>query len=667
MIEKMIILLGLLAGLNAEAALSELDKSVAAPRGNMLTNPGFEAGKAGWINFGAAGTYTTTTTSANRYEGAVSGSWDSDGSAQTFRSDLFSTHGRAGTNGVASCAFKAASGTATHTINVQDQLGATLATASLGVGTTYQRVSVNFPFGSSTSVRVVVASVASNEPELFIDSCYLGAAQDFNLFQVSQASVVGSAFIAGTANCTPTVTSSSWSDFGTDTDCPGPTIDTNPGPGVIQTTDTNLPQFTVNALPPGTYKVTMQAFPGSGATVEFAYRVSDGTTNSMSTFERRDNAGTSGINAVNVTGYFTYSVSGDRTFKMQCLGDGAANCFLAMNNVARPANLLFFIERFPTSSETAARVDSLPASWNGYHGSNCTYSRSGTSLGDFPADATCDFIEQQNVNFGTVTSQLSGSDKLPGIVFTPRRAGRFLVIANFSGLLTSSGNTSTYELYDGTNSLGNSSFSAPGNEYTPHTLQGIVYASSTSAVTVRIRGVSSAGDVRITGPGSQSTSHIRWTVIALDQSFPAPVLVSPNCSVRLDTGNGYGATGTAIRRYTNSSVVGNCIAYADSSNSGMSFTINTAGVYTVDWSAKRSASAANIGISVNASSLTTTPDALTVANGNLGYKTIVGSSGDFGNISKTKYFNAGDVVRVFANGNVANDSLEIVNIVRVGN
>jgi hypothetical protein len=658
MIEKMIILLGLLAGLNAEAALSELDKSVAAPRGNMLTNPGFEAGKAGWINFGAAGTYTTTTTSANRYEGAVSGSWDSDGSAQTFRSDLFSTHGRAGTNGVASCAFKAASGTATHTINVQDQLGATLATASLGVGTTYQRVSVNFPFGSSTSVRIVVASVASNEPELFIDSCYLGAAQDFNLFQVSQATLYGTLKYAATTNCLWSVSSAaSFTSFAADTDCPTATVT-----GGVSAPTTKVPGARLQNLPPGNYAFYVTNFfqKQNAASEEYALRFFDGTNG----FSPQGAIAASDAGQTSLYGFVSYTAAqSDITVQLQAIRNGANA--LSIRGDTRDFEISVY--RFPTSSETAARVDSLPASWNGYHGSNCTYSRSGTSLGDFPADATCDFIEQQNVNFGTVTSQLSGSDKLPGIVFTPRRAGRFLVIANFSGLLTSSGNTSTYELYDGTNSLGNSSFSAPGNEYTPHTLQGIVYASSTSAVTVRIRGVSSAGDVRITGPGSQSTSHIRWTVIALDQSFPAPVLVSPNCSVRLDTGNGYGATGTAIRRYTNSSVVGNCIAYADSSNSGMSFTINTAGVYTVDWSAKRSASAANIGISVNASSLTTTPDALTVANGNLGYKTIVGSSGDFGNISKTKYFNAGDVVRVFANGNVANDSLEIVNIVRVGN
>ena len=196
---------------------------------------------------------------------------------------------------------------------------------------------------------------------------------------------------------------------------------------------------------------------------------------------------------------------------------------------------------------------------------------------------------------------------------------------------------------------------------------GILNVTSLSAVSLKWQFATNAGTLSAQTNPITAIDQASWSVVALDQAFPAPVLVSPNCSVRLDSGNGYGATGTAIRRYTNNTTVGNCISYADNSNTGMSLTINTAGVYTIDWSAKRAASAANIGISVNASSLTTTPDVLTVANGNLGYVTIQGSAGDFGVISKTKYLNAGDIVRVFANANVSNDALEIVNIVRVGN
>jgi hypothetical protein len=432
--------------------------------------------------------------------------------------------------------------------------------------------------------------------------------------------------------------------------------------GGVSAPTTKVPGVRLQNLPPGNYAFYVTNFfqKQNAASEEYALRFFDGTNG----FSPQGAIAASDAGQTSLYGFVSYAnAQSDITVQLQAIRNGTNA--LSIRGDTRDFEISIY--RFPTSSETAARVDTLPASWSGYHSNNCTFSRTSTSLGDFPADSTCDFAELTNRNFGTVTSALSGSDKLPGITFTPTRAGRFLILANFSGLKTVAGNTATYELYDGTTGLNYTQFSSPGNEYVALTLQGVVTASSASAVTVKIRGATESGDVRITGSTSAGNSFIRWTIIALDQSFPAPVLVSPNCSVRLDTGNGYGATGTAIRRYTNSSVVGNCIAYADSSNSGMSFTINTAGVYTIDWSAKRAASAANIGISVNASSLTTTPDALTVANGNLGYKTIAGSSGDFGNISKTKYFNAGDVIRVFANVNVANDALEIVNITRVGN
>lgn len=66
--------------------------------------------------------------------------------------------------------------------------------------------------------------------------------------------------------------------------------------------------------------------------------------------------------------------------------------------------------------------------WSGYHSNaDCAFSRTNTAYGDFAADSTCTFTEIKNVNFGTVTSALSGSDKLPGIVFTPAQAGTYYV------------------------------------------------------------------------------------------------------------------------------------------------------------------------------------------------------------------------------------------------
>jgi hypothetical protein len=569
MIEKMIILLGLLAGLNAEAALSELDKSVAAPRGNMLTNPGFEAGRGAWTASG--GTFVTTNAAANKFAGAATGSWDSSSASQTLTAAsvaITSGNGLSSANITGGCYFKVA-GAYTGKVQLFDGTNV-LAEASISNNTsgfTPTYVTGSAPVSGTLSLRLI--SVASNEPIVYADDCYLGRADGFNLFQVSQATLYGTLRYASTTNCLWSVSSAaSFTSFPADTDCPTATVT-----GGVSAPTTKVPGVRLQNLPPGNYAFYVTNFfqKQNAASEEYALRFFDGTNG----FSSQGAIAASDAGQTSLYGFVSYAnAQSDITVQLQAIRNGTNA--LSIRGDTRDFEISVY--RFPTSSETAARVDTLPASWNGYHGSNCTYSRSGTSLGDFPADATCDFIEQQNVNFGTVTSQLSGSDKLPGIVFTPRRAGRFLVIANFSGLLTSSGNTSTYELYDGTNSLGNSSFSAPGNEYTPHTLQGIVYASSTSAVTVRIRGVASAGDVRITGPGSQSTSHIRWTIIALDQSFPAPLLVGSVTS----NSSGLERVERAVIGTTNRNTgcsAGTCTVF-DSSSSWITATRSGAGTYT---------------------------------------------------------------------------------------
>jgi hypothetical protein len=94
---------------------------------------------------------------------------------------------------------------------------------------------------------------------------------------------------------------------------------------------------------------------------------------------------------------------------------------------------------------------------------------------------------------------------------------------------------------------------------------------------------------------------------------------SVNCAIYLTGGNGYGSTGTKIRRFT--TVVTSCsdssITYLDSATNGGTFTIATAGTYCFGRK-DRSGSANYVGFSLNATSLTTNLDSLSVANGRLG-------------------------------------------------
>lgn len=81
---------------------------------------------------------------------------------------------------------------------------------------------------------------------------------------------------------------------------------------------------------------------------------------------------------------------------------------------------------------------------------------------------------------------------------------------------------------------------------------------------------------------------------------------SVNQSVRVRGQNGYGSTNTKIRRFTTTDYTnGSDITYADSATNGASFTINSDGLYSIDFIEQHSGSAVNLraGISLNASSL----------------------------------------------------------------
>jgi hypothetical protein len=646
---KLLLALSLLAN----AAVSESDRATMAVR-NAMPNPGAENGKVGWV----VSTGSFNASSATPLEGNASFTWDASASTQTLSSSFAVPEWLKGQNAVASCRVRCASGTCTHSLQ---PLVAGLAQATVAITsstTASPRVTANFIAPTSGNIGLQFLANA-NEPELKIDSCIITRADEWNLSQVSQATFYGSLRYATTANCQWSVSSASaFTSFPADTDCPTATVT-----GSVTAPTTKVPGVRLQNLPAGTYQFVVTGFfqKGNAASEEYALRFFDGTNG----FSQQGQISASDGGQTSLQGFVTYTTTqSDITVQLQAIRNGA-NALLIRGDTR---DFEISVYRFPSSTETAARVDTLPASWSGYHDSTCSWTRTNTSYGDPAADATCALVEQTNANFGTVTSYLSGSDRLPGIVFTPSRAGRYLVLADFQTSGSSAGVALGFRLETSAGTLitegSHLQSASSGNYETKYSLKGIVNPTSVAPLTLRIQCKAASGNCQIVPAGAIST--ISWSVIALDQSFPSPILFSANCSVRLDTGNGYGATGTAIRRYTNSSTVGNCITYADNSNSGMSLTINSSGVYTIDWSAKRAASAANIGISVNASSLTTTPDALTVANGNLGYKTIAGTTGDFGNISKTKYLNAGDVVRVFANGNVANDALEIVNITKVG-
>lgn len=484
---------------------------------NLLVNPGAENGKYG-VTFSGGATTSTTTTAANVALGNAAFDWDSNSSAQTFSfTSVTIPAGFYGRNGLAYCNIKGSG--ATHTLDVTDGTNV-IASTTITSAATYQKTYLNFIYPSSGSVVLRLKSVASNEPEIFIDDCFLGEA--VNLSQVSQAQFIGSANIPNTASCDWSRTSTSFGSFTTTAACPGPTVEFNPGPGTIQTTDTDLPKFTVNSLPPGAYEVTMIGQVTSGNSgANASLQINDGTTGSG-----RVTAFTSGVSAplfpFTLVGYFTYTTTGNRTFELQGLASAGVVNVLA--DGTNGAALQFSIKRFPSTAELAYRVDQLPFIVEAKHANDCAFTAASASFTDFSADATCTFTVRTNVNGGTVASDTSAGNNKPGIVLTLPVAGSYRVCSMFT-VRNSAAVVVDYALTDGTTVFTTSEEEATTTTRHQVNLCGVfTYASAPGAKTFKIQAANSTGTTTM-DPGTAANETDWFTVELISPQKNTPLLV----------------------------------------------------------------------------------------------------------------------------------------------
>jgi hypothetical protein len=152
--------------------------------------------------------------------------------------------------------------------------------------------------------------------------------------------LIGNAYIATTSSCEWTRSSSTLGAVGTVASCPGPTIGLNPGVGTIQTTDTDLPRFTVNGLAAGTYQVFMSGY-ATNSTADYpSFTIFDGTNNSGIGMATDSGGGVS--SQFQVIGYFTYGGSGNVTFELYA---AAASGTVTVKNSRNNASVQFSILR----------------------------------------------------------------------------------------------------------------------------------------------------------------------------------------------------------------------------------------------------------------------------------------------------------------------------------
>ena len=117
-----------------------------------------------------------------------------------------------------------------------------------------------------------------------------------------------------------------------------------------------------------------------------------------------------------------------------------------------------------------------------------------------------------------------------------------------------------------------------------------------------------AGDLVLAWPKATTSGTLDgWQISIISGRIPDQLIYC-------HTGNGAGSTNTRIRRFTTEMTNIGANTYADSAANGASFTINASGIYSIVYGDYRVAGAANLGISLNSSQLTTSILSINIAD-----------------------------------------------------
>jgi hypothetical protein len=172
-----------------------------------------------------------------------------------------------------------------------------------------------------------------------------------------------------------------------------------------------------------------------------------------------------------------------------------------------------------------------------------------------------------------------------------------------------------------------------------------VFYSTTARASVAYRVV---GYIDITEATAGTYATAPTLVQGIGGSVKAGFAVVNQSMVRLNTANGYGSTNNKIRRFTNVVVnQGTDITYADSATLGASFTINTNGVYALQYNDQFTTNT-EVGWSLNSTQLSTS--ILSITQADILCINDSQSANNMGCASVTVYLAVGSVVRCHTSG-----------------
>lgn len=494
-------------------------------------NSDFESGSPPQNWTASGGTFITETT--DPLFGLQSGSWDSNASSQTLSSQLVTIEkGFIGKKCTADIEYKWPSGVAGDlSFQVVDQVPNILATVVLepttGSNTRKAFLAFDCPSVATDQLRVRLLSNVANPALIVVDNAFVGVNKSTT--NVSQARFFGGAEQTGggSASCFFTEgTSSGETNFvslNTGSGCNAWTVE-----GGVTAVGTNDHRIVVNNLPAGRHQVIITGPIWQSGAGTCSFQLYDGTTG----WQPQLIEGAANTQHPVLSFHPTYVSAGTRTFEVRAADNFGGSC--GFRNEISGRVLSWKVYSFPANGAEALNLETTGQSWSGYHDSTCGWARGNVAYGDLSTDASCALVERTNSGFGTVTTQ---AGTLPGIVFNAPGAAKYWVCANATSDQGTAGEQYFLRLYDGTNTISETNFQdvlgSTGQLRPTSMICGIYNATSAGTKTISIQAKSSAGGtITVQGLGGNA---IEWSIIRMDQAFPAPVFTEVRNKINATT------------------------------------------------------------------------------------------------------------------------------------
>lgn len=295
----------------------------------------------------------------------------------------------------------------------------------------------------------------------------------------------------------------------------------------------------------------------------------------------------------------------------------------AASTYTRLNGLLTCTKTGSNQSQSAISISTMLQAWSGSI-TGGGWTTTANTYGDFSAGTgiTLTPIKSENIS----VTAISGS--LPGITFTPNFASKYYVCANGVVRNGTSGQASLVRLVDGSGNVINQGTKIDQNNASfdsSFSLCGILDATSTSPVSIKIQGRSSTGGSTTTLTSNDPQFPTTFTIVQITQGFPSPILTGSvvyDTAIRAEKSSGptsvdYGTYSATVTAGTNAAPV---TSPTTCNFSRIGTTVNVSCHIPVGCT---TASGTNTEVTVSLP--TATVNALTVA-GTMGF-TVVGESG----------------------------------------